>query len=99
MKNVEFGNYLKLVRLKKGIPQRKVASFLDVDTSTLSKIESGERQITINMIPGLSKILGIEFDELQIRYISEKILTDYQNQPLLREALKTTIKKLEKNAN
>lgn len=87
MKSVEFGAYLKAIRESKGIPQRKVASAVDVDTSTLSKMELGERPISIEMIKPWSETLDIDFKELQIKYISEKIMQDFQEQPYLLEAI------------
>ena len=96
MKSATFGSYLKQVREQKNIPQRIVAHRLDIDTSTLSKIELGERQITINMIVGLSEVLDIEFKNLQIQYISEKIRTDYKDQPFLMDALQETINHIKK---
>jgi transcriptional regulator with XRE-family HTH domain len=94
MKSVEFGSYLKQIREKKNIPQRKVAHRLDIDTSTLSKIELGERQLSISMIQGLAGELGLDFRELQIKYISEKILHDFKNQPFLKDALRETINQI-----
>jgi len=94
MKSAKFGNYLKQIREKKKIPQRKVASRLDIDTSTLSKMELGERQITISMIEGLADALGLDFKNLQIKYISEKILHDFNNQPFIKDALQETLKQL-----
>ena len=95
MKNAEFGAYIKAQREEKGIPQRIVAHALNVDTSTLSKMELGERQITISMIKPLANILKIDFKGLQIMYISEKVLGDFEGQPFLKEALKETQKKIQ----
>jgi hypothetical protein len=53
MKSVEFGTFLKSKRGKIGLPQRIVAHSLNVDTSTLSKMELGERQIVISIIKTL----------------------------------------------
>jgi len=94
MKSVSFGSYLKQIRKQKKIPQRKVAHRLDIDTSTLSKIELGERQINVSMIEGLADELGLDFRELQIKYISEKILHDFNNQPFLKDALRETINQI-----
>ncbi len=91
MKSISFGSYLKQIREKKNIPQRKVASRLDIDTSTLSKIELGERQVTIFMIEGLADALGLDYKDLQIKFISEKILQDFNNQPFLSDALQNTL--------
>ena len=94
MKNVEFGAYLKAQREGKGIPQRIVAHAIDVDTSTLSKMELGERQITITMIKPWAETLELDFKELQIKYISEKIMDDFKEQPFLQEALELLIEKI-----
>ena len=94
MKDAEFGAYIKSRREVRGIPQRIVAHALNVDTSTLSKMELGERQITISMIKPLAEILEIDFKDLQIRYISKKILIEFSGQSYLLDALELTRKKL-----
>lgn len=91
MKSIEFGAYLKALREGKGIPQRIVAHAVDVDTSTLSKMELGERQISIDMIKPWAETLEVDFKGLQIRYISDKIMDDFKEQPFLKEALKQVI--------
>ncbi len=93
MRSVSFGSYLKQIREQKKIPQRKVAHRLDIDTSTLSKMELGERQITVSMIEGLADALGLEYRELQIKFISDKIMQDFKGQPFLLDALKETLSK------
>ncbi len=88
-----FGSYLKHIREQKKIPQRKVAHRLDIDTSTLSKMELGERQINVSMIEGLADALGLDFKELQIKFISDKIMQDFNGQPFLFDALKEMLSK------
>lgn len=82
--------------MTKKIPQRKVAHHLDIDTSTLSKIELGQRQLNLNMIKRLSEILELDYKNLQIKFISESISSDYMNQPYLEQALDSIIKQLKK---
>lgn len=94
MKSADFGSFIKEKREAKGIPQRIVAYRLNIDTSTLSKIELGERQVNIDMIKGLSEILELDFKQLQIRFISDKILSDYAGQPFLKDAISVIMKKL-----
>jgi len=94
MKSVEFGAYLKALREGKGIPQRIVAHALNIDTSTLSKIELGERQVSISMIKPLSEVLGAEFKDLQIKFLSEKISNEFKDTPFLKEALQLVLKKI-----
>ncbi len=96
MKSKDFGNYIKTLREQKNIPQRIVAHKLDIDTSTLSKIELGERPLTIDMIPGLAEILEIDFKSLQIKFISEKLLSDYKGQPYFVEAVKKMLTNIKK---
>ena len=94
MKSSEFGAYIKSIRESKDIPQRLVAHKLNIDTSTLSKIELGERQISIVMIKGLSEILELDYKELQIKFITEKILNDYVGQPFFKEAINNIMIKI-----
>lgn len=96
MKSAEFGAYIKAIRESKGIPQRIVAHRLNIDTSTLSKIELGERQVIIEMIKGLAEILEINFKELQIKFISDKIINEYANQPFFLESIENVILKTKK---
>lgn len=96
MKSAEFGAYIKAIRESKGIPQRIVAHRLNIDTSTLSKIELGERQVIIEMIKGLADILEIDFKELQIKFISDKILSEYSKQPFFIGSIENIILKNKK---
>lgn len=82
--------------MSKNIPQRKVAHHLDIDTSTLSKIELGQRQLNLNMIKKLSEILELDYKKLQVKFITENITTDYHGQPYLKQALNKVIKKIKK---
>ncbi len=39
-----FGNRIKTLREEKQIPQRQLASVLEIDTATYCKIEKGDRR-------------------------------------------------------
>ena len=56
--------------------------------------ELEERQISIGMIKPWARILKVDFKDLQIKYIIEKIKTDFKEQPYLKEALKLTIEQI-----
>jgi len=88
----KFGELIRKHREEKGLPLRKVAAELDVDTSILSKIERSERFATSDLIPILSKQLNIDFKKLQILYLTEKIKAEYNKEPYLVESLKQIIK-------
>ncbi|HZH69512.1 MAG TPA: helix-turn-helix transcriptional regulator [Flavobacteriaceae bacterium] len=96
MKSKQFGIHIKNLREAKKIPQRIVAHALNIDTSTLSKMELGERQISISKVKPLADILKIDYKELQVMYISEKVMIDFEKQPYLKEAINHLIKELSK---
>lgn len=87
-----FGELIRKHREKKGLPLRKIAAELDVDTSILSKIERSERFATSDLIPILSKELEIDFKKLQMLFLTEKINSEFGNEPYLIESLKQIIK-------
>ena len=88
----KFGELIRKHREIKGLPLRKVAAKLDIDTSILSKIERSERFATSELIPILSEQLEIDFKKLQILYLTEKIKAEYDNEPYLIDSLKQIIK-------
>ena len=89
-----FGLYIRKLRENANLPLRKLASSLDIDQSTLSKIERGERQFTLEMIPKLAKVFSVEFKDLQIMFLKEKILTDLANQEFALDAITEVQKEL-----
>lgn len=70
------------------MPLRKVAAALDIDTSTLSKIEKGERPANSKMIPVIAELFGLDFREMQIRYLSQKMHDEFGKEPFFEEAIK-----------
>ncbi len=73
MSNETFGDYIKKARETIQLPLRKVAAHLDIDTSTLSKIEKNERNASEQIIEKLSEIFAIDKADLKVRYLSDKI--------------------------
>lgn len=68
-----FGEFIHSQRLTLGLTLTKLAAALDIDQSTLSKIENHKRSVSEDMLPKLAKIFGVELRELQKEYYSEKI--------------------------
>lgn len=83
----KFGLYIRTLRENTNLPLRKLASALDIDQSTLSKIERGERNFTSDMIPKIAKVFTIEFKDLQIMFLKEKLLNDLTNEKFALEAI------------
>jgi len=82
-----FGEFIKTKREELGIPQRKIAAFLDIDTSTLSKIERGERRATTPMIKTISEQLSLKLNEVEYEYLKDSILSDYNKLNNLKKSL------------
>jgi transcriptional regulator with XRE-family HTH domain len=89
-----FGEYLRNRREQLGLPLRKVAAELDIDTSILSKIERNERVATKEMLPTLAKTLEIQEKEIQIEFIQSTILSELGDLEFLTDGLKNVLKKI-----
>jgi transcriptional regulator with XRE-family HTH domain len=89
-----FGEYLRNRREQLGLPLRKVAAELDIDTSILSKIERSERVATKEMLPILAKALEIQNKEIQIEFIQATVLSELGDLEFLADGLKNVLKKL-----
>jgi HTH-type transcriptional regulator, competence development regulator len=73
IEKISFGEYIRELRENVNLPLRKVAAELDIDASTLSKIEKNERNANEQIIDGISRIFNINKSELKLRYLSDKI--------------------------
>lgn len=89
-----FGEYIRNRREQLKLPLRKVAPALDVDTSILSKIERGERQATIEMLPILANTLNLSYKDLEIEFIQEFIETELGDLKYLKEGLQEILKEI-----
>jgi len=89
-----FGEYIRKSRENKGLPLRKVAAALDIDTSLLSKIERNDRLATTEMIPVLSKMLDKTEKEIQTEFIKSMIITELGELKYLTYGLQETLKSI-----
>jgi len=94
MNNENFGEYIRKARAAKSLPLRKVAAILDIDTSTLSKVERGERLASTSYLTPLAKILQLELKEVQTKFIVEKITRDFEGLEFLTAGLRAAEKEL-----
>lgn len=86
-----FGEFLRGKREQLGLPLRKVAAKLDIDTSILSKIERNERAATKEMLPTLAKTLEVQEKEVQIEFIKATIMSDLGELKFLKTGLEETL--------
>ena len=57
-------NRLKELRLEKGLTQEKLANKLGINRTTIAKIESGDRDLTLDHIQRMSDFFGVPYDYL-----------------------------------
>ena len=89
---IGFGALINKLRLQHNLSQRIVADRLGIDVSMLSKIEHGERQIQQRMLPTISDLFNLDFKELQIKYLTTKMETEFGREPFLKESLERYLK-------
>ena len=61
---MDLAQNLKALREQKGLLQKEVANAVDVHPSNYSKMEKGERDVSIEVADKLAKFFGITLDEL-----------------------------------
>jgi transcriptional regulator with XRE-family HTH domain len=88
MNQETFGSYIRKLREENNLTLRKLAAHLDIDQSTLSKIETNQRQPTKEMIPIIAKVFRLNAKELKIKFLTEKILYEIQGEEYGLDALK-----------
>lgn len=87
MNSETLGEYIRELREASEMPLHKLAAILDIDQSTLSKLERGERPVSRRMIPLITKTFGKDEKELTIKFISEAIASELQNVKFATEIL------------
>lgn len=96
-----FGEHIRALRESKGLPLRKVAAELDIDPSTLSKIERGERSANKEMLHVLATIFDESEDDLGLILLSDKVAYDLLKENNSDEILRVAEEKIKylKNRN
>ena len=89
-----FGEYLRNRREELGLPLRKIAAELDIDTSILSKIERNERSAAKEMLDTLATSLELEIKEVEVEFIKSTILSELGDLTFIKAGLEKTLKSL-----
>lgn len=89
-----FGEFIKTKREELGIPQRKIAAQLDIDTSTLSKIERNERRATTLMLDVIATELSIELETVEFEFLKDSIHSEFNDLKFLKKNLTKIISEL-----
>ena len=90
-----FGEYLRDLRETKNLPLRKVAAFLDIDTSVLSKIERGEREANKEIVINAAKFFGVDEQLLVNEFLGDCVAKLLYQEQELSSIFKVAQKKIE----
>lgn len=86
-KQIEFGTFINGLRKAKGYSLKIVAEKLEIDISLLSKIENGERQVQSHMLGGLSELFDLDYKEMQMQLLNQKIENEFGDEPFIIETM------------
>lgn len=68
-----FGEYIHNLRVENSLTLTKLAAALDIDQSTLSKIENQKRNVPEEILPKLAIVFKLDLKKLEKEFYSEKI--------------------------
>ncbi len=94
MSTGNIGEKLRRLREENGLPLRKVAAMIDVDTAILSKMERGKRRLTREIVLKLTKVYNHNPEEFMVLFLSDKVLYELGEDPLAMKALQVAEDKL-----
>jgi len=78
---------LKTAREQKNIKTRELAQLLGIDQALISKFENGSRKPTRDQIAKLASALEINYEELMIAWLKEKIYAEIGDDQFVYEAI------------
>jgi len=85
---IDFGEYLHQLRTEHKLSQKIVADKLGIDISMLSKIEHGERQVQSHMLKPLAELFELNYKQIQIQFLEQKIEDEFGDEPFFKETIK-----------
>ena len=88
------GEYINQLRSENRLTLTKLAAALDIDQSTLSKIENRKRNVPIEILPKLATVFKLDLKQLEHEYYSEKIAEIIYPQEKTSEILKAAEEKV-----
>lgn len=90
-----FGTTIREIRKERNLPIRKVAAMLDIDPSTLSKIERNERSANKVIVYQLAEIFKMDPNELLVSFLSDKVANELLDEDNSVKVLKVAEEKIE----
>lgn len=96
---MQLGERIRELRTKQKMLLRQLASHLNIDTSIISKIERGERQLKKEQIPILAQIFKVHKVELATLWLADQLMELIKDEPLAEKALNTVSKNIKKQSS
>lgn len=87
MQTENMGDYIRQLREQAEMPLRKLAALLDIDQSTLSKLECGERPVNRQMLPIIAKTFKVDEKELIVKFMSKQVAYQLADEKFAKEIL------------
>ena len=95
MNSESFGELIKKKRIQNGKALREIAADISFDQSLLSKIERNKFLAPQKIILPLAKALDLDYKDLQVKYLSEKLYQELKNIDYSFEAFEIAIRRIE----
>ena len=89
------GETLRLLRESKNLLLREVAASIEIDPTLLSKIERGQRKATKEQVIKLAHFFKADEKELLVLFLSDRIVSEMQNETLAKEAIQLAEQQIE----
>jgi transcriptional regulator with XRE-family HTH domain len=70
---MDFGTYLRELRLEKSILLRELAAAVNMDTALLSKIEIGKRKARKEQVTAFARALQADHEEMHKKWLADQI--------------------------
>ena len=80
MKDNNYINNIAAIRKKQGISQTQFANAIGVETSTISRIETGKSDPSAVTLFAIAKYLQVSFDDLYTRKTAEQIKNEREQE-------------------
>jgi transcriptional regulator with XRE-family HTH domain len=90
----QFGIRVRELRTEQKMLIRQLASKLEVDTSIISKVERGDRQLKKEQIAPLALILKADHKELLTLWLADQLYSVVEGEAMADEALQSVSKKI-----
>ncbi len=77
---MKFVERIRQLREERQLPQRKLATTLDIDTATYCKIEKGERRAKAEQVVVIADLLETDKDELLALLLADQVVSVVDNE-------------------